>query len=112
MHAHVRPAQIQAYLFHLLSESGEDFIAFSQGALKLFKLVHVQRELENVTDDKHKAAGVQIGAVSLTESRPDLPVALTGSPAPSSARTSVSTLWHLSAAENAAHHHAHMTCLL
>lgn len=96
MHTH-HPPQIQAYLFHLLSESGEDFIAFSQGALELFKLVHVQRELEDVMEDEHQAAVVQIWTVSATEP-PDSLVALTGSPASSLARTSVSTLWHLSAA--------------
>lgn len=36
------------HLLHLLSESGEDLIAFSQGALKLLKLVHVQGELRDM----------------------------------------------------------------
>lgn len=111
-HARVHPSHIQAYLLHLLSESGEDLIALSQGALKLFKLVHVERELEDVTDDEHKAAVVQVYAVSPTERRPDSLVALTGSPAPSSARTSASTLWHLSAAGNTVHRHTCTTRLL
>lgn len=36
-----------SHLLHLLSESSEDLVAFGQSALKLFKLVHVQRELSD-----------------------------------------------------------------
>lgn len=34
-----------SHLLHLLSEGGEDLVAFGQGALKLLELVHVQGEL-------------------------------------------------------------------
>lgn len=43
------------HLLHLLSEGVEHLIAFSQGALKLLKLVHVQGELEDMTVDGYGA---------------------------------------------------------
>lgn len=41
-----------SYLLHLLSESGEDLIAFGQSALELLKLIHVEGELEDMKGNR------------------------------------------------------------
>lgn len=69
-HTHTHRCPCQTHLFHLLSEGGEDFVAFGQGALKLLKLVHVERELEDTRGGEHRGgehrAGLQVQKAPFT----------------------------------------------